>query len=174
MYEDEEDVDAALKELEEEDEHEDEVQAAEASADAEDAKPPKRTRVEERVEALEKKYEQDALQTAIKGFKEHADPIEVELFDEARKDDPIKNLSDFEGRASVAKREAANVRKAKEKLMAEAEEQAAKAWGTGPVGNKSAPVDADKELMERIAKGDMNALTAALYPPGSMPWEKKR
>jgi hypothetical protein len=160
------DTDFLLGELDAEDEeeasHAAEVEEAEKKADdAEDSKP-KKSRVEERVEALEKKYEQDVLQTAIKGFKEHADEDEIALFEAARKDDAIKNLSDFQERVSVAKREAANVREAKEKLMKEAEEQAAQAWGTGPVGRTSAPADAEKELMERINAGDTRALAEAL------------
>ena len=43
-------------------------------------------------------------------------------------------------------------------MTREAEEKAAQAWGTGPVGRKAAPADADKELMERISAGDTKAL----------------
>ena len=81
------DIDDILEELEADEKDEQVVAAtqdAEEKADVEDGKPKKKSRVEERVDALEKKYEQDALQSAIKGFKEHADEVELEIFDAAR------------------------------------------------------------------------------------------
>ena len=135
---------------------------AEEKADEQDSKPPKKTRVEERVDALEKKYEQDALQSAISRFKEHADEVELEIFEAARKDDPLKTLSDFEGAAEIAKRRAVALRETEERLAKDAEERVAKAWGAGPVGPKAAPADADKELMERINAGDTTALVEAI------------
>jgi len=157
------DIDAAIAELDAEDDQVAVAAAeAEAKADAEDGKPPKKTRVEERVDALEKKYEQDALQSAINRFKEHADEVELEIFEAARKDEPLKTLSDFEGAAEIAKRRASALRETEEKLAKEAEERVAKAWGAGPVGAKAAPADAEKELMERINAGDTSALVEAV------------
>jgi len=159
------DIDDVLAELDQEDADEQVAAAAaeaEQKADAEDAKPPKRTRVEERVDALEKKYEQDALQSAINRFKEHADEVELEIFEAARKDEPLKSLTDFEAAAEVAKRRASALRETEERLAKEAEERVAKAWGSGPVGAKAAPADAEKEVMERISQGDTHALLESL------------
>lgn len=159
---DEYDIDDILDELDKEDEeHAPEIEEAEAKADAEDAKPPKRTKLEERVDSLEAKFQQDAIQRAVKQFTEHADEIEKQLFDAARKDDPIKSIEDFEKAAEVAKKRAAAVKERETELMQQAEERAAKAWGVGPVGKAQAPADYEKELMERINQGDTKALAEA-------------
>jgi hypothetical protein len=157
------DIDDILDELDKEDEeHAAEVEEAEEKADAEDGKPPKKSRVEERVDALERKYEQDALKNAVSRFKDHADEVELEIFEAARKDDPLKNLADFEAAVEIAKRRAAALRETEEKMAKEAEERVARAWGVGPVGKPSAPADHDKELMERINKGDTRALVESI------------
>ena len=161
------DIDAIIEEIDQEDEareHAAEVEEAEAQADAEDGKPPKRTRVEERVDALERKYEQDALKNAISRFKDHADEVELEIFDAARKDDPLKSLADFEAAVEIAKRRAAALRETEEKLAKEAEERVSRAWGigSGPLGKPSPPADHEKELMERISKGDTRALVESI------------
>ncbi len=161
------DIDAALEELEEEEkgQHGDLIEEVEERADAEDGKAKKKTRLEERIDSLEAKFQQDALQRAIKQFTEKADDIERDLFDAARKDEPIKSIEDFEKAAEVAKQRAAAIREREAELMKQAEERAAKAWGTGPVGSNAAPADAEKELMERISKGDMHAAFEAIVTP---------
>ncbi|MDD3983517.1 MAG: hypothetical protein PHU54_06185 [Candidatus Omnitrophica bacterium] len=161
------DIDDAIAALdredeEVEDEHAEVIEEAEKKADKEEGRPPKKSRVEERVDALERKYEQDALKSAISRFKDQADAVELEIFDAARKDEPLKNLSDFEAAAEIARRRAASLRETEEKMAKEAEERVAKAWGVGPVGRPQAPADHDKELMERIGKGDTRALVESI------------
>jgi hypothetical protein len=161
MADDDYDIDDMLNELDADEQVAAAATEAEEKADAEDAKPPKKSRVEERVDALERKYEQDALQTAINRFKEHADDVEMEIFEAARKDAPLKTIADFESAADIAKRRAASLHEVEEKLEKEAEEKVAKAWSTGPLGKSSAP-DHDKEMMEAVESGDMRAAFASI------------
>jgi hypothetical protein len=154
------DIDDMMEELDAEEKPEiaEAIEAAEQKADKEDSKaPPKaRNKVEEKLE----KFEQNALREAIERFEDKSDDLEKELFSAARAE--VKTLDEFYETIEFVKSRAGKFREREEKLAEEAskraEEKAAKDWGVGPVSSKTAPADADKELMERINKGDTKAL----------------
>jgi vacuolar-type H+-ATPase subunit I/STV1 len=161
------DIDDMLDELDAEEKHEEVIETAEGKADKEDSKAPvkARNKVEEKLE----KFEQNALREAIERFEDKSDDLEKELFAAARAE--VKTLDEFYETVDFVKSRAGKFREREEKLAEEAakraEEKAAKSWGVGPVGNQTAPSDADKEVMERIAAGDTDALFESLVtlPP---------
>lgn len=163
------DIDDMLNELDEEDnssdetedEHAVEVEEAEKKAEREDKVAHKITKS---YEELDKKMDRIELQRVLEKFDEAADDTEKLIMDTVRADlkDPNKAVEAIK----MVRERAAELRKKQEEreaaLMKEAEERAAKAWGVGPLGKPAAPADSDKEEMEKIAMGDVNAAFAAI------------
>lgn len=166
------DIDAILNELDEEDNveerHADEISAVEDKYDGDKIE----RKMAKKLEALESKFETNALRTAIESYESKADELEKALFDEVKAD--LKNIDDYERTVKFISDRAEKL-KAREAQLAEeadkrAEEAAAKAWGTGPIGKRApASTDEEKELMDRIGGGDVNALVEAVVGD-NVPW----
>ena len=161
---DEYDIDDILDELDQEDEakeHEAEIVEAEAKAEREDKVARK---ISKSYEELDKKMDAIELQRVMDKFDDSSDDTEKLIMGTVRADlkDPARALEAIK----MVREKAAELRKKQEEreaeLLQQAEERAAKAWGIGPVGKPAAPADAEKELMERISKGDTRALVESI------------
>ena len=160
MYEDD-----ILSELDAEDNveerHADEIAEAEEKFDGDKID----RKLEKKLESLEHKFETNALRSAIESFESMADDIEKALFEDVKGD--LKSYEDFERVQKFISDRAAKLREREQQLAEEAEkraeEKAAKAWGTGPIGRTPAPpTDEEKELMERVRMGDSDAAFEAI------------
>ena len=150
------------------DQHADVAEEAEEHYDGEDDKITRK--LEKKFDSLSQKFERTALSTAIERFTDKADELEKELFSEVRAD--VKTLDDFERTEKFIRDRATKLREREQKIMEaaeqRAEQKAAQAWGTGPIGKGSPPpTDEEKDLLERIANGDRNALfeSVVTLPP---------
>jgi len=166
-------VDEILEELDAEDNVEDvEERHADDIAEAEEKYGGDKIdrKLEKRFESLEHKFETNALRSAIESFESKADEVEKALFEDVKAD--LKNYEDFERVQKFISDRATKLREREAQLAEEAEkraeEKAARAWGTGPIGKGSPPpTDEEKDLLERIANGDRNALfeSVVTLPP---------
>jgi DNA repair exonuclease SbcCD ATPase subunit len=122
-------------------------------------------KLEKKLEQLDHKFETNALRSAIETYETKADDIEKALFEDVKAD--LKSIEDFEKTRKFITDRAQKLREREAELaeaaQAKAEEQAARAWGTGPLGaTPPPPSDEEKELMDRIKQGDTAAAFAAI------------
>jgi len=159
------DIDAILNELDEEDNveerHADEISAVEDRYDGDKIE----RKMAKKLEALESKFETNALRTAIESYESKADELEKALFDEVKAD--LKNIDDYERTVKFISDRATKLKEREAQLATEAEqraeEAAARAWGTGPIGKRApASTDEEKELMEKVRAGDNRAAFQAI------------
>ena len=158
-------IDDLVEELEAEEQHEEEheeiAEEAEQKAEREDKVAHK---IRKSYEELDAKMDAIELSRIMEKFDESADEDEQFVMATVRAD--LKDPEQAAAAIAKIKARAAELRTKREEreaeLMKQAEERASKAWGVGPVGKPAAPADAEKELMERINKGDMSALTESV------------
>jgi hypothetical protein len=159
-------VDDILAELDEEgsveDRHAGDIDAAEEKYEGGDKIDHK---LQKKLESLEHKFETNALRTAVESYEAKADDIEKALFEDVKAD--LKSYDDFERVQKFITDRATKLREREAQLAADAEkraeENAARAWGTGPIGRTPPPAtDEEKELMERVRAGDTDAAFKAI------------
>ena len=160
-----EDIDAIIEELEQENEdnvedrHAEVIEEAEEKADRED---PVTHQLRKDVKELTDKFNQGQLQSILDRFDAEADEVEKTLFKNIRA--KIKSPERALEAIAEVRELAAPIREQQKELMSQAEEKAANVWGlgSGPLGKPSAPTDHEKELMERISRGDTRALVESV------------
>ncbi len=158
-------IDDILNELDAEADVED--RHAEEIADAEDKFDGDKIdrKLAKKLESLEHKFETNALRSAIESYEARADDMEKALFEDVKAD--LKSIDDFDRVQKFISERATKLREREQQLAAEAEkraeEKAARAWGTGPIGRTPPPAtDEEKELMERVRMGDNRAAFDAI------------
>lgn len=120
------------------------------------------SKMDERMKELDRKL----LHERVNSFQKEADPVTLDFFKAVASD--ITTPEEFDKAVSLARKNAERIKaeaeKWKSKAQEEAREEAARAWGTGPIGNPAArkTPDYEKQRSEKIAKGDIAALTEAL------------
>jgi hypothetical protein len=119
-----------------------------------------------------KEFDRKILAERVKQFQNAADPVEVDLFKAVASD--IKTPEDFDKAVELAHKNAAQLKKTAEeyqqKYEEEAKQQAARAWGTGPVGSVLPRTkDYEAERDAKIAKGDKRALSDFLMEGFNIP-----
>ncbi len=138
---------------------------AEESNDAEEdaAKEDKlEKKLTSRMSDMQKKFDQTILRERVGKFQDAADDLEKDLFKAIAGD--VHDPATFDRAIGLVKKQAATMREGAEKYKVQAEEQAkqeaARAWGTGPVGVANPKgKDYEAERDKQIAAGDTKALT---------------
>lgn len=160
--------------VEEPAEDEEEPYAAEAEAVEKEAEQEDKLlrKVDKRVNDLQKKFEATQLTAAKDRFMAAASPLEQELFKAVASD--VKDMSELARVAEVVQNRAKIVQKQVEEYEQEAKVEAAAkahlAWGVqgAPIGGAPSQTDEDKDLMERVRKGDSKAGMKAMFGDDSM------
>jgi hypothetical protein len=124
-----------------------------------------------KMDNMQKKFENTMLRERISKFQDTADDLEKDLFKTIASD--VKNLEDFDKAQHLVHERALMLQKEADKYRAQMEEQAANqaanAWGTGPVGTPQKREKNDSEEMaKKIAAGDTHAAFAALMSDDSL------
>jgi len=118
-----------------------------------------------KMDNMSKKFEQTMLRERAKQFTDAATDLEKDLFKTIAAD--VKNLADFDRATTLVHERSikmqAEADKYREQMEQQAAQQAARAWGSGPVGTpvKRTP-DYEEKQMEKIAAGDVKALFESL------------
>jgi len=151
-----------------------EFEAEEEEAEVEAVKEDKLTRkLTARVDNLQKKFNSTTLQSAKDKFLAGSNELERDLFKTVAAD--IKDMESLARMATMVREKSKVMQKEIEKYDAEAKLDAAAkarvAWGVSgsPVGVVApAPSDEEKELAERIAKGDSKAALKSMFGDDSI------
>ena len=151
------------------DSHDDEQSDEDEAIDKIDKTMKKYTsKMEERMKEFDKKL----LRERVKKFQESADPVEVDFFKAVASE--IASPEEFDKAVALAQKHAKQIKSTAEeyktKYEEQAKEEAARAWGTGPIGSPTPkPQNYEEERSKKIAKGDTSALTDYLlegFNPG--------
>lgn len=152
--------------LNEDNDDDDEHEALQEEQDEEDAKAAKLERkLSSKMENMQKKFEETMLRERLAKFEESADDVTKELFKTVASD--VKTVEDFDKAAAIVAKQKSKLEEVANKYKEEAEkqaaEQAARAWGTGPIGTGvKKGEDYESELMKKVAKGDPHATLEAI------------
>jgi len=151
-------------------EYEAEEEDAEVVAEKEDKLAKK---LSARVDNLQKKFDTTMVQSAKEKFLASANELEKDLFKTVSAD--IKDMESLARMATMVREKSKIMQKEIEKYDQEAKVDAAAkarvAWGVSgsPVGVVApAPSDEEKELAERIAKGDSKAALKSMFGDDSI------
>lgn len=130
-------------------------------ADEEIAKQDKMDRkLSAKMEDMQQKLENTIIRDRIGKFQETADDLHKDLFRAVASD--VKDVESFDKAMKMVNDRAEKMKAAEEKYKQEmekrAQEQAATAWGTGPMGTPTPhTADYEEELYKRVREGDEKA-----------------
>lgn len=156
-------------------EDDDEMDELEQEQDEEIAKANK---IEKKLTAkmtdMQKKFDNTILKERIGKFQETASPLEKDLFKTVASD--VKRPEDLDEALGLVRKQAKQLEEKTEEYKKQMEEtaaqEAARAWGTAPVGTPAPKtVDYEEELMKKIDSGDTHALLVDLIGDDA-PWMK--
>lgn len=149
----------------------------EAEQEEQDAEIAKVDKIEKKLSAkmgdMQKKFDNTIMKERVGNFQDSATPLEKDLFKTIAAD--VKRPEDLDRAITLVRTQAATLQEQTDKYKTQmekvAEEQAARAWGTGPVGvpSKKSP-DYEDVMLKKIESGDMGALLESLLEdnfPGS-------
>ena len=162
-----------IEDPEAEDSHGGAVEEAEAEAEREDQLERKLT---SKMSDMQKKFDQTILREKVSKFQDNADPLEKDLFKAIAAD--VKDPATFDRAVGIIKRQATAMKEeankyreqTKEEADAQERQNAARAWGTGPVGTPTPrSKDYEEELLKRIYDGDPAAALEGIVGD-DVPW----
>jgi hypothetical protein len=129
-----------------------------------------------KMENMTKKFEHSMLRDKVEKFQKEADEIERDLFKTVAAD--VKTIEDFDKAVAVAKKQAKQLRDTadayKKQLEEKAEQEAASAWGMGPVGapRQSKPPDGEQEVLDRIRNNEPGAAFESIVGGDLPPYKR--
>lgn len=143
------------------DNSDDEYEDMQADADEEVAKEDKMVKkLSSKMDNMQKKFEATMMRERINAFEKDANDIEKGLFKTVAAD--VKDMASLDKALGLVRERAGQMQAEADKYRAQLEEQAqqqvAKAWGTGPVGTPTPKTkDYMDEQMKKVASGDIRA-----------------
>jgi hypothetical protein len=122
---------------------------------------------------MQRTFDANILKERIKNFQNGATSLEKDLFKTIAAD--VKKPADLDKALGIVKQQAAELQAQTDAYKAQMEQvaaaEAARAWGTGPIGTPTPRSrDAEEEELKKIAAGDTTALLSSLLGD-DIPWQ---